>query len=246
MSSFFIPRPAPIDYPGFVHARFSPELKEGALAWIQKLSRYIVAEEVGGATSKTHYHAAFKSDVGLEAIKKRFQTQCKALGLVSKKGQENAYYGGVKECTDISYICKEGKYIASGGFSDEELQDFHSVGQRRYPTPTDTTGLGVVALMNDPPCGPVKYATPVKTSMKEKFKHYLLYDVKLEKNCINPNNWTEMEEKLSDYLTEMWENAFTTPQGAVCIEYAKWIFADAAYRVILKKNNLAAIRRCLR
>ena len=240
----FIPRPAAIDYPGFIHARFSPELKDGALIWLQKLSRYIVAEEVGGATSKTHYHAAFQSDVGIEAIKKRFQTQCKALGLVSKKGQENAYYGGVKECTDLSYICKEGKFIASGGFSDEELQDFHSVGSRRYPA--ELTNVPIVANMNNGPSEPVRFKTPTRTTQKERFKNYLLYDVRLEKGCINPYNWEEMEEKLSDFLTEIWENAFTTPQGSVCIEYAKWIFANDEYRVIIKKNNIAAIRRFLR
>ena len=114
-----------------IHARFSPEMLPGALEWIGKSTRYIIGREVGSETGKEHYHAIFVSDTKIDAIRKRFQVQCKALGLVSKKGQENAMYGGVKEWdADWSYAAKEGNIIASNGLTEDELQELIEMGKK--------------------------------------------------------------------------------------------------------------------
>lgn len=238
-----IPRPESLVPSGnWIHARFNVELKEGALEWIKKFPRYIVAEEVGSVTEKLHYHVAFESHIGLEAIKKRFQTQCKALGLVSKKGQESAYYGGVKELTDIYYVCKEGKYIAHQGFTDEELESYRLAGSIRYPPKMQSVPI-IVHMGQEPDHGP-KFKT-TKTSMRAKFKDYLEqqgYDCQ----TITIENISAERDKLIDHLTEFWENAFTTPQGAVCVEFAQWSFATEEARDFIKDRNREAIKKCLR
>ena len=223
-----------------IHARFSPELKENALEWIGKLSRYIVCEEVGGLTEKTHYHTCFESDVGLEAIKKRFQTQCKALGLVSKKGQENAYYGGVKPCTDPSYICKEGKFIATAGYSTVELEALQQEGKEKYckqAMPITAQNITQEIVMIKP---------KKSVSMRAQFVRHLKEAGWKENYTIHLDYYHDKLEEMIDQLTDFWENAFTTPQGAVCIEHAKWVFADDNVREIIKLNNRAAIKKCLR
>jgi len=223
-----------------IHARFSPELKENALEWIGLLSRYIVCEEVGSQTEKTHYHTCFDSNVGIEAIKKRFQTQCKALGLVSKKGQENAYYGGVKECTDMSYICKEGNFIASAGFSEEELEALRVEGHAKYCKPS----IPIVAQNITQEVVVLKKKQSV--SMRAQFVRHLKEQGWKENFSITCDYHSEKIDQMINQLTEFWQNAFTTPQGAVCIEHAKWVFANDDVREIIKLKNRAAIEKCLR
>lgn len=248
-----IPIPDPIPPPpaspghGWLHARISPEILEGALIWIKKLPRYIVAEEVGSETEKLHYHCAIEVPVGIEAIKKRFQTECKAKGLVSKKGQENAYYGGVKELTDISYVCKEGKFTATQGFTADELEHYRAVGAARYgkSKPMTDAETPIIAHM-----GPEQYHGPkfkqTKTSMRAKFKEYLETKKGYDCTTITIYNYAASRNELIDHLTEFWENAFTTPQGAVCIEFALWSFATDEVRDLIKEANRTAIIKCLR
>jgi len=128
----------------FIHARFSPEIKEFAIALIQglKQSRYIVCKE---QAHREHYHAAFDSPIGLEAIKVRFKNHCKSLGLVTKRGQENAYYGGVKECTDVTYVCKDGDVQVSAGYTTEELEALCQQGYDKYVKPkTDSASKDMI------------------------------------------------------------------------------------------------------
>jgi len=223
----------------FIHARFSPEMKDAALVWLGKLPRYIVCEEVGSATEKIHYHTCFESDVGIEAIKKRFQSQCKALSLVSKKGQENAYYGGVKECTDASYICKEGHFIASAGYTREELETLKTEGESKYKKP-----IPIIAQNITQEFTVIKSKKSV--SMRAQFVRHLMSLGWKENYSINCDYHTEKINEMIDQLTEFWQNAFTTPQGAVCIEHAKWYFANDDVREIIKLKNCEAIKKCLR
>lgn len=223
----------------WIHARFSPELKEGALEWLQKLPRYIVCEEVGGVTEKTHYHACFDSDVGIEAIKKRFQTLCKAQGLVSKRGQENAFYGGVKECTDMSYICKEGNFTASAGFTRDELEALRSEGETKFKkTPIVAQDISQEYIVIKP--------AKKSVSMRAQFVRYMEEEGWKKNFQINPENQEEQEDYLIKKLTHFWENAFTTPQGVVCVEHALFVFADDDVREYIERKNIQAIKKCLR
>jgi len=224
----------------FIHARFSPELLEWATALVVSLQnpRYIIAEEVGKKTEKLHYHTCFESHIGLEAIKKRFQTQCKALGLVSKKGQENAYYGGVKECTDPSYICKEGKYIATLGYTPEQLESLRIEGMTKYTVPIVANNGTKIEYI---------HVLPKKAStMRAKFVEMLVSENWDKNQTITVHNYKQKCDEIIDACTDFWENAFTTPQGAVMVEHAKWVFADDDIRDLIKENNRNAIKKCLR
>jgi len=224
-----------------IHARFSPEIKDFAIALIQGLKepRYIVCKE---QATREHYHACFDSPIGIEAIKKRFQVQCKALGLVSKKGQENAYYGGVKECTDPSYICKDGVFVITQGYSPEELEALRMEGDTKYNQPKRQ----LVVAQNLP----YQQVEVIKKSesMRAKFVRYLVQDQQwtLHDHIHLDDSYETKIEELIDHLTDFWQNAFTTPQGAVCIEHAKWMFADEDVKTRIRINNAIAIKKVLR
>lgn len=227
--------------PVLIQARFSPELKEGALEWIQKLSRYIVCKEFA---SREHYHTVFESQVGVEAIKKRFQSQCKALGLVSKKGQENAYYGGVKICDDGSYeyAAKNGVFEATAGFTTDELEAIRSKGNEKY-----NKQLPVVATPVSPVAGETVLIPKKSVSMRAQFvRHMISNKGWVANSTLHHEYYTEKLAELIDCLTEFWENAFTTPQGVVCIEHAKWIFGTDDVRESIQHKNREAIKRSLR
>ena len=224
-----------------IQARFSPELREGALEWIGKNTRYLVGKELA---TREHYHAVFESDVGAEAIKKRFQSQCKALGLVSKKGQENAYYGGVKPCDDgaYEYAAKDGDIIASAGFTPEELESIRSKGNEKYNKQTAKLVVAVSPVAGETVLIPKKKAE----SMRAKFVRHMISQGWIVNRTICQDYYDSTCDKLINELTEFWENAFTTPQGAVCIEHAKWVFGNDNVRESIKHKNREAIKRMLR
>jgi len=224
-----------------IHARFSPEVKEFAIALIQglKQSRYIVCRETA---TREHYHAVFESPIGIEAIKKRFQAQCKSLGLVSKKGQENAYYGGVKECTDPSYVCKDGDIVISAGYTTEELEALRAEGDTKYNT---HKRLIVAQSLNVQQVEVVKRKSE---SMRAKFVRYLKDEIGwvVGDHIHLDDSYDTLCDSLIDLCTEFWENAFTTPQGTVCVEYARWMFADDDVKDKLRAHNRCAIKKMLR
>jgi len=222
----------------WIHARFSPEIKDGSLEWIQKTPRYVVCRE---QATREHYHAVFESPVGVEAVKKRFQSQCKALGLVSKKGQENAYYGGVKEWTeDISYICKDGDFVSYAGYTKEELIELQKVGNDRFNSVPIVVGPGTVEQSQ------VVFLPKKSRSIRAQFVSHLKDIGWVANKTICPENHQSRIDMLIDELTDFSENAFTTPNGAVTIEHAKWVFADDEVKKMIYSKNREAIKKCLR
>lgn len=123
-----------MDAPAVIwHMRFSPELKDWFCGWIAaKSSRYLVAEEVGSETEKLHYHANFAVSVDESTIRKAVNKELARLGLKSVRGKENAYYS-MKICTDESYAAKEGKIVETSGYTNEEISELISQGQKRFP-----------------------------------------------------------------------------------------------------------------
>jgi len=224
-----------------IQARFAPELKEAAVEWISKNTRYIVCRE---QANREHYHTVFESQVGVEAIKKRFQSQCKALSLVSKKGQENAYYGGVKECDEgaYEYAAKEGDFIATKGFTPEELEQLRLKGKEKYTSRSPQLVTAVSPVAGETVLIPKKKAE----SMRAKFVRHMIAQGWKVNETIHHEYWHVKMDELVNELTEFWENAFTTPQGVVCIEHAKWIFANDDVRDSIKLKNAEAIKRMLR
>lgn len=230
--------------PVLIQARFSPEMKPGALEWIQKLPRYIVCKEF---SNREHYHTVFESTVGVEAVKKRFQSQCKALGLVSKKGQENAHYGGVKQCNDGSYeyAAKNGAFEAHAGFTAEELEAIRLKGKEKYIDRPPQLVVAVSTVAGETVLIPKKKSI----SMRAQFvRHMIEKGWKVNQTIDVTHHYGDHPkiDELINELTEFWENAFTTPQGGVCIEHAKWVFATDDVRDVIRHNNREALKKFLR
>lgn len=225
-----------------IQARFSPQMQEAAFKWIKLSPRYIVCQE---QATRAHFHAVFESSVGDEAIRKRFQTECRAQGLVSKKGGENAHYGGVKLCDAgaYEYASKSGKFIISQGFTEEELESFRVKGDLKYNKLATDLVVAVSTVAGET----VLIPKPKSDSMRARFVRYMIRDRGWVANkTLHHEYYDEKYKELIDALTEFWENAFTTPQGVVCIEHAKWIFGTDDVRDAIKQKNCEAIKRMLR
>lgn len=228
----------------YLHARFAPEIYELFLVWLKdrKSAKYVISEEIGEKDQRVHHHAAFESPIGVEAVKKEFQKFCKTKGLAVSRGQANAWYGGVKDCTDASYICKDGKIVASEGFLTQTIAELIAEGKKKY---RDKKSL---VLPPDPSGNTTQIVKVVqtKTSMRAKFVRYLASDCGWTHECVMLWNYELKKEQVIEHLTEFWENAFTTPQGVVCVEHALWVYADDRVRKYIKSNNVEAIKKFLR
>lgn len=106
-----------------LHLRLGPELWDWWSGWLDRnSSRYVVGEEVGSLNKGLHYHTHFVVSIKKDAVRKAINARLSELGLKGERGKENKYYGGLKEWdADISYIVKEGKVVASNGYTPEEL-----------------------------------------------------------------------------------------------------------------------------
>lgn len=226
----------------WLHARFSPEIKTQFLEWIDVNSpRYIVGEETA---NRVHYHIAFETLLGIESIKKKLQAACKAKGLVTERGKANSYYGGVKECTDTSYVCKDGNIVASKGFLAATIEALIKEGKEKYhklPSTVNTPDMAVGNVLR------VVESKKRSVAMKVQFVKYMEDECKWKENAqITVDTYVNDVDDLIDYLTVFWKNAFTTPQGAVCVEYAKWHFADDNVRDVIKSKNRTSLKKFLR
>lgn len=131
------------------HVRIAPPLLEPFREWVASY-KHVIAREHGTVEGREHYHAWFCPDVGLEAIKKKIQKWCAALGLETARGKSNSYYGGLKIWSlDYGYIVKEGDIVSSAQISEDELQSAIEEGRARWRAPKDTaakvyTGTGTI------------------------------------------------------------------------------------------------------
>ena len=82
--------------------------------------------------------------------------------------------------------------------------------------------------------------------MRAQFVRYMEEEGWKKNFQINPENQEEQEDYLIKKLTHFWENAFTTPQGVVCVEHALFVFADDDVREYIERKNIQAIKKCLR
>jgi len=162
-----------------IHARFSPELLEWfKTTQLPAISRGVLGEETGLKNEGLHYHCIWESDVGVESVKKRFQSACKANGLVVARGKANAWYGGVKEWTpDMAYAAKSGKIVSSPGVEEAELETLIAVGKERH-------GHKLA-----PPETPPSLRAPVRPRSKAPTS-----EEKLIKFCQDKYGWTPGDE----------------------------------------------------
>jgi len=120
-----------------IAARISPELKEWFCGWLaEKSSRYLVAEE---SAERIHYHIYMEIPLGAESVKKILSERCKSLGLITKRGQQNAFYGGVKPC-DIDFVkyCLKSQASVDAttllykGFEAEQITEWIVAGAKQH------------------------------------------------------------------------------------------------------------------
>lgn len=83
-------------------------------------------------------------------------------------------------------------------------------------------------------------------SMRAKFVNYLSKELHWHKESITLENRVSKKKEMIELLVDYWENAFTTPQGAACIEHAMWYFADEELNVELKLRAVARLNEILR
>lgn len=83
-------------------------------------------------------------------------------------------------------------------------------------------------------------------SMRAKFVQYLKTELHWERESISLDNRVAKKRQMIEELVDFWENAFTTPQGAACIEHAMWYFADEALNKELKERAVGRLNEILR
>lgn len=67
-----------------------------------------------------------------------------------------------------------------------------------------------------------------------------------EEGCIKNWNMYEKLDELTEELTEWSENAFTTPNGAVVVQHALWVYGDEIVRNIIKQKNKDYLKKSFR
>lgn len=94
---------------------------------------------------------------------------------------------------------------------------------------------------------PLTIIKPPKKSlpMRTQFVQYLT-NKGWSPECITIGYMADKKEELISELTDYWENAFTTPQGAVMIQHAMYVFGDTVVRNRIKECNSAALNSLLR
>lgn len=233
--------------PELWHVRFDPAILSRVKEWVDSHSeRYVITYEVLNKdktpASRPHHHMFFETRLGESSIKKYMRDFTKAEGLQVSKGKANAYYGGVQVCSDTSYVCKFGVYTATKGYMEQTLKDLHAEGAKKY--------IREIPIVATNPVGPtVTYGKPAKksVSMRAQFVKYMEDEQEWKANfTISAMSHDQRMDELVDHLTEFWKNAFTTPQGVVCIEHARWYFADEDVKESIRLKNRYAIRKCLR
>lgn len=99
------------------------------------------------------------------------------------------------------------------------------------------------------PTTPVKYTIQKprrNESMRSKFVQYLKTELHWSPGSITLENRVTKKREMIHLLVDFWENAFTTPQGAACIEHAMWYFADEPLNNVLKLRAVARLEEILR
>jgi hypothetical protein len=92
----------------------------------------------------------------------------------------------------------------------------------------------------------VRSSASSRAPQRVRFVNYLKADLNWEPGTIKQWNIHEKTEELINELTEWSENAFTTPNGAVMIQHALWVFSDDVARNYLKTKNVDAVRKSIR
>lgn len=127
-----------------------------------------------------------------------------------------------------------------------DYKDLSVLSEKKKALPVVAGGGGAEAA---PTTAPVKYLLQKprrNESMRSKFVQYLKTELHWTPESITLDNRIAKKREMIGLLVDFWENAFTTPQGAACIEHAMWYFADEALNKELKLRAVARLEEILR
>lgn len=202
-----------------IHTRFGPPIKDVFVEWIKANSKkYIVAQEKGSILENTHYHACYEVTVGVDSIRKKLCEMSKALGLVVAKGKANAYYGAVKECTDESYVVKEGNIIEVAGY--DNVQALIDEGKRKFIRTPATVAKAAIAA-------PVVVVQRSRMTIAEKFIAHCETVLGWKRdNEYGLDNYEQAKCKVTKQMVAFLRGKFNDPQGIVIARNCLYEFAN--------------------
>lgn len=215
-----------------------------------KFDVYVIGGRETGKRETPHHHIWIKDDVSESTLKKTCQRFCIAKGYKTERGKANAYYSLKPWDDNFSYMCKHSVRVWKG------VPDDHPHLKPALPSllvsdVEGTAGVGTALSGPQTASPPVVYHIQkprrVGESMRAKFVRYLQTELHWERGCITRETRESSKRKMISELVDFWENAFTTPQGAVCIEHAVWYFADELVLADLRMatyHRLNEILRC--
>lgn len=203
-----------------IHTRFGPPVKDAFVEWIKaNSSKYIVAQEKGTLLENTHYHACYEVSVGVDSIRKKLCEMSKALGLTVAKGKANAYYGAVKECTDESYVVKEGNIIEVSGY--DNVQALIDEGKRKFIRPVSGAAAPVT------PRAQVVVVQRSRMTIAEKFIAHCETVLGWRRdNTFGLDNYEQAKKKVTREMVGFLRGKFNDPQGVVIARNCLYEFAN--------------------
>lgn len=230
------------------HLRIHADLFDYVSSWVRTHNdRYVIgAREIGKKGETPHYHIWLDTKLSKESLKKVCQAACAAKGYKGERGKANAYYALLPWDDRFGYMTKTGVLEWKG------VPDDHPDLKPSLPTllVSDVEGAKAEEASGLPASSsPIAYRIQKprsNESMRSKFVKYLEKERGYARECITPGNRVDMKKAFIDDLVDFWENAFTTPQGAACIEHAMWYFADEEFRKELKLRAYARLNEILR
>lgn len=175
------------------------------------------------------------------------QAACAAKGYKGERGKANAYYALIPWDDRFSYMTKTG-VVEWKGVPDDHPGLKPSLPSLLVSDIEGAKGAEPALSGLHPSSSPIAYTVQKprsNESMRSKFVKYL-EKKGFEACCITVDNSHEMKAKMIDELVDFWENAFTTPQGAACIEHAMWYFAGMCFRAELKRRAFLSLDKILR
>lgn len=204
-----------------LHTRFSVEIADQFIAWIKSnCDRYVVTCEVGSVLEHTHYHACYETLLGVDSMRKKLCIMSKLLGLDVAKGKANAYYGAVKECTDVSYVVKEGEKSLREFKGFPNLSELIEEGKRKYCKPVTAAPVTTQA--------PVVVVQRSRMTIAEKFIHHCETVLGWKREMeFGLENYTSAKNLVTREMTAFLRGKFNDPQAIVIARNCLYEFANA-------------------
>lgn len=187
--------------------------------------------------SKPHYHALWEgASVTSNTIKNRLKSH--SAYIAANSGTNGFWIVKAHDSVD-----KWSTYVM-GNPSAEVIKDNVD---RPLPPPVQwpviaTSGGGSAAAS---PVVVLKQPTNNRLAQRVRFvKH--LESIGWREDDVKVWNLHEKFDELCRLLTEWAENAFTTPNGAVTVQHALWVFAEVPARNVIKEKTTEHLRRSSR